>query len=144
MGIKIGTVLLVFGLIVSNAFGEKQKDQPRTDGTAVLKECGLTLDLMVYNPRRIKSKQEAYGVGYCTGLVQGVYANASGSSFCPPDGVKIPHVLELVVSFVKAHPDLERKDAADIVRWALSDEYPCADKDGGGEGDTQASVRPTR
>jgi hypothetical protein len=31
---------------------------------------------------------------------------------------------ELVVSFVKAHPDLKDKDSADIVRWALTDEFP--------------------
>ena len=44
--------------------------------------------------------------------------------------MRTPHVLDLVVSFVKAHPELEQKDAADIVRWALSDEYPCPEKTG--------------
>jgi len=130
-------VLFMALLVVPNALAEKQKDKPGSDGTAVLKECGLTLDLNVYHPRRVKNKQEAFGVGYCTGLVQGVYANTSGSDFCPPDGVKIQHVLELVVGFVKAHPDLEQKDAADIVRWALSDEYPCPAKSVEGN-DTQA------
>lgn len=54
--------------------------------------------------------------------------------------LKIPNVLELVVRFVKEHPDLEQKDAADIVRWALSDEYPCPDKDRSTDNDTQARV----
>lgn len=133
-------LLVLALLIVPGAFGEKQK--VTTDGTGVLRECGITLDLTIYHPHRVKNKHEAFGIGYCTGLVQGVYANASGSSFCPPDGVRMQHVLELVVNFVKAHPDLEQKDGADIVRWALSDEYPCPDKDRSEESNTQASVKP--
>lgn len=84
-------ILLVVLLVVPNAFAkEKTHQKITTDGTAVLRECGLTLEINVYHPRRVKNKQEAFGVGYCTGLLQGVYANASGSSFCPPDGVKNP------------------------------------------------------
>jgi hypothetical protein len=135
-------VLFVVLLVVPNVFAKEKIERGTTDGTAVLRECGLTLDLNVYHPRRVKNKQESFSIGYCTGLVQGVYANASGNYFCPPDGVNPIHVLELVVSFVKSHPDLEQKDGADIVRWALSDEYPCPDKGRSADSDTQASVKP--
>lgn len=137
---KILAALLVLAFIVPNAFGEKQK--VTTDGAGVLRTCGFALDVSTNHPRRIKHRREAFDYGYCLGLVQGTYANASGDYFCPPDGVKTAHVFELAVNFVKAHPELERKDGADIVRWALSDEYPCPDKDRSEESDTQASVKP--
>jgi len=93
----------------------------------------------------VKNKGEAFDFGNCLGLVQGIYADTSGSDFCPPDNVKIQHVFELVVGFVKAHPDLEQKDGADIVRWALSDEYPCPAKNRSEESDTHASFKlPSR
>jgi hypothetical protein len=117
-------------LVVPSAFGQKKKvPRPTADGTIVLRECSLTLELNTYHPRNVKNTDEAFDIGNCLGLVQGVYANASGNYFCPPDGVGIAHVLDLVVRFVKEHPELEQKDGADIVRWALSDEYPCTDKD---------------
>lgn len=135
--------MLVLAFIVPNAFGEKPKAaQSVSDGAAVLRTCGFALYVAENHPRRIKHRREAFDYGYCIGLVQGTYANASGNAFCPPDGVKIQHILELVVTFVKAHPDLEQKDGADIVRWALSDEYPCPDKERSADSDTQASVKP--
>jgi Rap1a immunity proteins len=66
---------------------------------------------------------EAYNFGYCLG-VEATYANTSGSDFCPPDDYPMKSTLELVVKFVKDHPELEEKYPADIVRWALSDEFP--------------------
>jgi len=140
---KILAALLALAFIVPNAFAEKPKAaRSMGDGAAVLRTCGFALDVFVNHPRRIKHRLEAFDYGYCIGIVQGTYANASGHYFCPPDGVRFPHVLDLVVSFVKAHPELEQKDAADIVRWALSDEYPCPDKDRSGDSDTQARIKP--
>jgi Rap1a immunity proteins len=134
--------LLTLALLMPNAFGAKQKPQQSiADGTAVLRTCSFALDVSVTRPRRIKHRRDAFDYGYCMGLVQGTYANASGNYFCPPDGVKTPRVLELVVNFVRAHPDLEQKDGADIVRWALADEYPCPDKDRSADSEAQASVK---
>lgn len=136
--------LLVLALLVPNALGEKQKAaQSNGDGAAVLRTCSFALYVAENHPRRIKHKRDAFDYGYCMGLVQGTYANASaGNLFCPPDGVRLRRIFELVVSFVKAHPDLEQKDGADIVRWALSDEYPCPDKDRSTDSDTQARLKP--
>jgi hypothetical protein len=140
---KILAALLVFAFIVPNAFAEKKAAKSQGDGAAVLRTCRFALDVSTTHPRRIKHKLDAFDYGYCMGLVQGTYANASaGNLFCPPDGVAFPHILNLVVTFVKSHPDLEQKDGADIVRWALSGEYPCPDKDRSGDSDTQASLNP--
>jgi len=115
-------------LFVPAAMGHNQKPQlPGSDGKDIFRACSLTLDLNIYHPRNVKNKREAYDLGYCLGLVQGVYANTSGQDFCTGRDVHIQEVLELTVKFVKAHPELQDKDAADIVRWALSDEFPCAE-----------------
>jgi hypothetical protein len=131
---RIISLFAILLLVVPCVASDKDDDgQPKpnpnmTDGYGILNACSFTTDVFSFHPRKIKTKHEAFSYGYCIGLVQGVYANASGSAFCPPDGVKMIHAMELVVAFVKAHPDLARKDAADIARWALSDEYPCPDK----------------
>src|SRR5262249_46123219 len=103
-------------LLAPLALAEKQKPQPSvSDGKAILSACSLTLDLNIYHPRKVKTKREAYDLGYCLGLVQGVYANTSGEYFCTARDVHIQETLELTVKFVKAHPELQEKDAADIV-----------------------------
>lgn len=84
---------------------------------------------------------EAYNFGYCLGVVEGAYANASGSAFCPPTNYRVKSALELVVKFVKDHPELEEKYPANIVRWALSDEFPCPDPDHSHESDTQGGTQ---
>lgn len=110
------------------------KAQEDTHGTGLLRACSLVLDVNVYHPRKIKNKLEAYDMGFCLGMMQGVYANASGSSFCPGDNGHIKDALEFLVKFIKDHPELEEKDSADIVRWSLSEEYPCqAGADSGGD-----------
>jgi hypothetical protein len=101
------------------------KTQEDVHGTGLLRACSLVLDVNLYHPRKIKNKLEAYDMGFCLGMVQGVYANVSGSYFCPGDDGQIKDALEFLVKFIKDHPELQEKDAADIVRWSLSEEYPC-------------------
>ena len=120
-----GAGLYVVLLMAVPSFARTKKFVPTLDGIGVERECSTVLDMNIYHPRKPKTKHEAYALGYCLGLIQGAYANLSGTYFCPPDGVKIEHVADSVVRFVKEHTDLEKKDAADIVRWSLSDEYPC-------------------
>jgi hypothetical protein len=123
------TLALILVLISSvSAAAKKKPERPVSDGKAILRECSLTLDLNVYHPRKVKNKFEAFDLGYCLGLVQGVYDNTSGEYFCPPDGVKTERVVEVTVKFVKDHPELQGREGADIVRWALSDEFPCPTK----------------
>lgn len=120
--------MLLFVLSVClPCLAKSKKSQPRFDGKEIGEDCELMLDTTVYHPRKLKTRREAYRIGYCMGITQAAYANASGSAFCPPDGVPYRHVFDLVVRFTKEHQDLLEKDAADVVRWALSDEYPCKD-----------------
>jgi len=99
-----------------------------SDGRAIPRECSLTLDLNVYHPRKVKNKFEAFDLGYCLGLVRGVYDSTSGEYVCPSDAVKTEQVVEVTVNFVKDHPELQGKEGADIVRWALSEKFPCPTK----------------
>jgi Rap1a immunity proteins len=57
-------------------------------------------------------------------------------NFCPGDP-SVRQIVENVVSFVNMHPELKEKDSADVVRWSLSDAFPCDDKDL--ESDTEAT-----
>ena len=129
-------------LIGPHAVGQEQKQQrPVSNGKAVLRECSITLDLNIYHPRKAKNKFEAFDLGYCLGLVEGVYANTSGTDFCPANDVPTRRVLETVVAFIKAHPEFQDKDGADIVRWALTDTFPCPAKDRSRDSDTDSQAR---
>lgn len=141
--VKLLSLAILTLAIASLAAAKDAKPQRSiSDGKAILRECSLALDVNVYHPRKLKKRSEAFDLGYCLGLVEGIYANISGRDFCPPDNVGTPRVLELTVNFVKSHPELQDKDGADIVRWALSDEFPCPDKSHPkeGDGDTEASA----
>ncbi len=95
-------------------------------GTGIQRACSTALDLNYLHPRKVKTQREAFDLGYCLGIIKGVYENLNGEvDFCPADHVSIRKVTELTVSFVRAHPELKDKDSADIVRWALTDAFPC-------------------
>lgn len=136
---RIFTVALL--LSASLAVAQKQKSEPDT-GKTLSRQCSLALDVNFYHPRKIKNKREAYALGFCLGLIKGVYETGSGSGdFCPKDGVAARDIMDLTVRFVAEHPALQEKDPADIIRWALTDEYPCPEKDRSSENDSQAKVK---
>ncbi len=123
-------ILLLFMIVATlTAFGRKPTPADPSDGTGIgiQRACSTALDPEDYlHPRKVKTHREAFDLGYCLGLVKGVYENLNGEVvFCPTDGVSIRKVTELTVSFVQTHPDLKDKDSADIVRWALTDGFPC-------------------
>jgi hypothetical protein len=135
-------ILLLFMIIATmTAFGRKPTPADPSDGTGIgiQRACSTALDLNYLHPRKVRTHREAFDLGYCLGLVKGVYENLNGEvDFCPPDGVSIRKITELTVSFVQTHPDLKDKDSADIVRWALTDEFPCHPTDA--NSDTHASI----
>ena len=122
-------------------FARSHKISPDT-GAGLSKECSLALDVNIYHPRKIRNRFEGYDLGHCLGVVEATYANTSGSDFCPPNNYPLNSTLELVIKFVKDHPELQDKYSADIVRWALSDKFPCPVKDRSGEDDSQAKENP--
>ena len=123
--------LLLFSVIVATltAFGQTTtptKLSSADTGTGLQRACSTALDLNYLHPRKVKTQREAFDLGYCLGLIKGVYENLNGEvDFCPTEGVSIRKATELTVSFVQTHPDLKDKDSADIVRWALTDGFPC-------------------
>ena len=124
------TISLLFVIVATlTAFGQKAAlaaPSSADTGTGLQRACSTALDLNYLHPRKVKTQREAFDLGYCLGLIKGVYENLNGEvDFCPTDGVSIRKVTELTVSFVQAHPDLKDKDSADIVRWALTDGFPC-------------------
>ena len=137
------TLLLSFvvAALISSLTAFGQETNPATDpatvnrGTGIQRACSTALDMNFIHPRKAKTQQEAFDLGFCLGLVKGVYENLNSKvDFCPrlasaTDGVPLRKTTELVVSFVEAHPDLKDKDSADIVRWALTDAFPCHAKD---------------
>jgi hypothetical protein len=131
------TLLLSFVIVAAlNSFGQETpvavgtNDPPSVNtGTGIQRACSTALDLNFLHPRKASTQQEAFDLGFCLGLVKGVYENLNSKvDFCPASGVPIRKATELVVSFVQAHPDLKDKDSADIVRWALTDAFPCHPK----------------
>lgn len=88
------------------------------------------LDTNVYHPRKVTGEREGFDLGFCLGVFKGVYTSSSGSDFCTDRDVPLKEGLELIVKFLQDHPELQEKDAADVVRWALSDRFPCARKSG--------------
>ena len=124
------TILPLFVIVATlTAFGQKPAlaaPSSADTGTGLQRACSTALDLNYLHPRKVKTQREAFDLGYCLGLIKGVYENLNGEvDFCPADGVSIQKVTELTVSFVQTHPDLKDKDSADIVRWALTDGFPC-------------------
>jgi hypothetical protein len=124
------TTLPLFVIVATlTVFGQKPTlaaPSSADTGTGIQRACSTALDLNYLHPRKVKTQREAFDLGYCLGLIKGVYENLNGEvDFCPTDGVSIRKVTELTVSFVQAHPDLKDKDSADIVRWALTDGFPC-------------------
>lgn len=111
------------------AFGQKPVHAVPSSadtGIGIQRACSTALDLNYLHPRKVETQQEAFDLGYCLGIIKGVYENLNGEvDFCPTSSASIRHAAELTVSFVKMHPDLKDKDSADIVRWALTDAYPC-------------------
>lgn len=115
-------------LLMSSPFavGEKRhRTDTEKEGVTLLRACSLTLDLTVHHPRKIKNKFEGYDLGLCLGIIKGVFTSSSNRDFCIDHEGNTEKLVEISVKFMRDHPELLEKDAADIVRWALTDEFPC-------------------
>jgi hypothetical protein len=123
-------ILLLFMIVATViAYGQEPTTAAPSSadtGTGIQRACSTALDLNYLHPRKVKTQQEAFDLGYCLGLIKGVYENLNGEvDFCPTGSASTRRVTEVIVDFVDAHPDLKDKDSADIVRWALTDGFPC-------------------
>jgi len=107
------------------AFGQTQEKE-QDDARSLARACSLTLDVNVYHPRKVNGEHEAFDLGFCLGLYKATFTSGSGRDFCTPDNFSIREGLENVVTFIRSHPELQERDSVDIIRYALSERYPCS------------------
>src|SRR6266568_8752344 len=122
--VGVALFLVVFVSLTVVAFGQTQEKE-QDDARSLARACSLTLDVNAYHPRKVQGEREAFDLGFCLGLYKAAFMSGSGRDFCPAREVSLREGLELTVKFVSDYPDLEKKDAADIVRWTLSEKFPC-------------------
>ena len=86
---KRTTALFLFVIVATlMAFGQKPTlaaPSSADTGAGIQRACSTALDLNYLHPRKVKTQREAFDLGYCLGLVKGVYENLNGEvDFCPP------------------------------------------------------------
>jgi hypothetical protein len=72
------TVLLLLVIVSAlTASGRKPTPADPSDSTGIgiQRACSTGLDLNYLHPRKVKTHREAFDLGYCLGLIKGVYEN---------------------------------------------------------------------
>lgn len=69
-----------------------------------------------------------YDVGVVTGYVIGVIDVANGVLACPPNDASIKQVKQIVINYMKAHPEQWNNSADSSVVAALRSTWPCSKK----------------
>jgi hypothetical protein len=83
------------------------------DGNQVLTAC-------------TSAKTHDYCIGYVTGVVDGIfYAEGTKQHICPEPGVLTQQVRDVVINYLKAHPEHRHAGAAGLVFNALYEKFPC-------------------
>ena len=76
--------------------------------------------------------------GILWGVSRGIYLSAptSGSvyekavrlaGYCEPEGVTVSQIVEVAVKYVADHPKRVHEPAAELIRNALADAFPCGE-----------------
>lgn len=81
---------------------------------------------------------EAWTEGYCTGYITGagelidgllleedLKSALDGKAFCLPEDLRKGKVRELVLDYLRAHPEIRDKEMSSITWAALIDAFPC-------------------
>lgn len=65
---------------------------------------------------------------FCLGYVSGVVSALRGETyFCiPSQSARIDHLADIVEKYLREHPDEAQQSAAEIVKTALGQEFPCS------------------
>jgi hypothetical protein len=62
----------------------------------------------------------------CLGYVAGVSdALEEVNQICPPKGVNVRQIIDLIVKYLSDHPEKRHYDAASEAGLALMDAFPC-------------------
>lgn len=62
------------------------------------------------------------------GYIKGVVDSFDGQFFCSPQSVTVGQLSQTVLNYLSQHPEYWHKNASVSVRFALSDQWPCAKK----------------
>lgn len=113
--------LLVFTLLLFLASPVAQEQAPVNDGNDLLPRCKAFVDTS--DNSRWGSTHEAFSVGFCMGLVEGV-ASAS-PHVCPVKGVTNLQSARVVLKYLEDNPQSLNLNEAVLTELALSKAFPC-------------------
>lgn len=94
------------------------------DGNELYKYCSAQKEK---SPSYVHA--QASCVGYVVGLIDWEYAVAVSQrakpAFCVKDGMTVQQVVDIVINYLKAHPELRHHNGAWIAGEALRQAVPC-------------------
>ena len=98
----------------------------RSDGNELILQCRFITEATV----QPTDKQEAFKIGYDTGLCRGLieayyYAMRAVGKVCTPDGVIHTQTWRVVKKFLDDNPTLLHKHRGVLIMTALIDAWPC-------------------
>ena len=69
---------------------------------------------------------ETFDRGYCLGYIVGAAgALELEASVCPPKGITLGQLKDVVVRYLQAHPEIRHQSATFLTSIALIDAFPC-------------------
>jgi hypothetical protein len=100
--------------------------------TLALCESPVLSSLEVYSGCRnfvLNSDTELFHQGLCAGMIDDLayYRSmlAKDMRYCPPKGVTVGQVAQLVIDYMDAHPEILQKDFRGVAADALRAFWPC-------------------
>jgi hypothetical protein len=102
------------------------------NGGDLFKRCDLAVGVM--DGKEPADRNDAYQVGLCLGMVQGVVAtmvqeddaNPKAHKLCtPPGGIKVDQATKAVMKYLYAHPEKAFEDQALVIHQAIKETYSC-------------------
>ena len=124
---RIAWIAAVLTSITSNCMA-----MAANDGGNLFKHCDLAIGAM--NDKDPKDRNEAYQVGLCLGVVEGVVgtmvleedANPKSHKICPPaGGIRNDQATQIVMNFLFDHPEKTNESQVSIIHQAIKRAYPC-------------------
>ncbi len=103
-----------------------------SDGGSLFENCDLAIGAM--NDKDPKDRNEAYQMGLCLGVVEGVVgtmvleddANPRSHNICPPaGGIRNDQAIKVVMSYLFGHPEKANERQVSIIHQAIKKAYPC-------------------
>ena len=128
---RSGLLLVILLLATTRPTDVGQTTQGRIgSGHELLKDCSLYFEFLGRTGagRADTFDQDPFGMGYCAGLVRGVWNSANSfraDVVCLPDTFTAAQAVWMVIQYLNDHPEsLYEPDAALVLR-ALESAFPC-------------------